>query len=158
MLKQLEAVQRELSRPHGQQTRATGLRTMPDPWRSVIQRRGHPDGPTGLVLIAATTPTFAGHRVAVDVLESVSDGFTVATRESPAPLLSLGFRGPVEDQELVWWARDDRGNDYLSARRSDELRFTTPLDPLATTLELMPTAVDCRAVITFSLRWVDSGV
>lgn len=83
---------------------------------------------------------------------------TVATRESPAPLLSLGFRGPVEDQELVWWARDDRGNDYLSARRSDELRFTTPLDPLATTLELMPTAVDCRAVITFSLRWVDSGV
>jgi hypothetical protein len=158
VLRQFEVVRRELPRPYGYQTKASGLGAMPDPWRSVIQRRGHDDGPTGLVLIAATTPAFAGHRVAVDVLESVCDGFTVTARESPAPRTSLAFRGPVEDHDLVWWARDDRGNHYLAARRGDELRFATPLDPLAATLKLMPTAVDYRALITFSLRWVDSGV
>ena len=106
------------------------------------------------MLVAAETPAFGGHRVAVDVLESGSDRFTVAVREPPGPGPGPPFRGSVEDLELVWWARDDRGNHYLAARDDGELQFTTPLDPLAATLDLMPTAVDCRAVISFPLQWV----
>lgn len=110
------------------------------------------------MLIASALPTFAGYHVAVDVLDSGPDGFTIAARQSPAPGPDPSLRGPVEDHELIWWARDDRGNHYLATRfnHEHELRFTTALDPLATTLDLMPTAVDRRAVISLPLRWMTS--
>lgn len=105
------------------------------------------------MLVAAETLAFGGHRVAVDVLESGPDGFIVAVRESPPPRPGPPWRGPVEDRELVWWARDDRGNHYLAAHGDDEeLRFPTPLDPLAATLDLMPTAIGCQAIISFPLQ------
>jgi len=156
VLEQVEAVRRRLPRRHSRQTRPTGFRALPDPWPSLIQRSGRTDGPTGLVLVAAETPAFGGHRVAVDVLESGPDGFTVAVRESPPPGPGLPFRGPVEDRELIWWARDDRGNHYLATPDDDRklLRFPTPLDPLAATIYLMPTAIDCQAIISFPLQWV----
>lgn len=73
------------------------------------------------------TPTFGGHRVVVDVLESGPERFTVAARESPRPGPGPPFRGPIDDHELVWWVRDDRDNHYLAARYNDELRFSAAL-------------------------------
>lgn len=154
VLKQYAAVRSQLPNRNSPRTAPRGFRTLPEPWRSLIPRRGKTDGPTGLVLIAAEVPTFSGHRIAVDALGSFQDRFTLATRQAPAPLKTTSFRGSVHDQELVWWARDDRGNHYLADWESDELRSSTPLDQLATKLELIPTAVDSRAVISFSLQWV----
>jgi hypothetical protein len=156
VLEQVEAVRRRLPRRHEPQTRPTAFRGLPAPWPSLIGRRAKTDGPTGLVLIAVKTPEFSGHRVAVDVLQSGADRFTVTARESPTPEPGSPFRGSLEDRELIWWARDDRSNHYLAGRSNDRLQFTTPLDPLATSLELMPTAVDGRAVISVPLEWVTS--
>jgi len=157
VLTQVEAVRRRLPRPHQRQTRTTGFRALPDPWPALLGRRGRTDGPTGLVLVAAETPTFGGHQVAIDVLESGPDSFAVAARESPRPGPAPPFRSPFDDHGLVWWARDDRDNRYLAAPYNDELQFTTALDPLATAVDLMPTAIDCRAVISFSLQWAARG-
>jgi hypothetical protein len=43
-------------------------------------------------------------------------GLPFAVREFPGPGPGPPFRGSVEDLELVWWARDDRGNHYLAER------------------------------------------
>ena len=78
--------------------------------------------------------------------------------ESLPPGPGLPIRGPVEDRELTWWARDDRGNHYLAIPNDDRnlLRSPTPLDPLACALDLMPTAIDCQAIISIPLQWMAS--
>ncbi|MGH2842107.1 MAG: hypothetical protein ACRDKL_00770, partial [Solirubrobacteraceae bacterium] len=67
-------------------------------------------------------------------------------------------RSILEDQELIWWARDDLGQNHLgtwdgSGRQttSGELNFFPALNPTATRLDLMPSAPAVRAVITVSL-------
>jgi hypothetical protein len=161
VLQQLEAVRRCLPSPHVPESkRPRGFRALPDPWPSLIQRSARRDGPTGLVLIATEMPALGRQHVAVDVLDSDPASFTVITRQSPEPGPDPSLRGPVEDRELIWWARDDRGNSYLMTRFNNEhqLRSTTALDPLATSLDLMPTAIVSRAVISFPLQWVTSDV
>jgi hypothetical protein len=155
VVEQVEAVRRQLPHRHSRRASPSGFRALPDPWPSLIQRSGRTDGPTGLLLVAADTPSFGGHQVAVDVVESGPDGFSVAVRQSPPPGPGLPFRGPVEDRDLTWWARDNHGNHYLAAPDDDrqQLRFPTPLDPLAATLDLIPTAIDCQAIISFPLQW-----
>jgi hypothetical protein len=153
VLKQFNAVRNELPNRNSPHTAPRGFRNLPEPWRTVIARRGTADGPTGLVLVAAELVELGGHRVAVDVLESFPDCFTLKTRQSPAPQQSVRFRGAVEDNELVWWARDDRGNHYLADWESSLLRFSTSLDPLARELTLMPTTPTSRAIISFPLQW-----
>ena len=73
-----------------------------------------------------------------------------------------GPAGVVDLQQhtLIWWARDDCGNHYLGnwidAHGQDEvgsgtLGFMPALDPRATRLEVLPTALRERAVIGFPL-------
>ncbi len=127
---------------------------LPAPWPAT--RAHQVEGPDGMIVTGVTTDGFDGHRVAVLALRSRSDGFTV---EAEATLTHSG-RSDLEDQELVWWARDDRGQNYLgtwdgSSRQtmSGELRFFPPLDPQATRLDLMPSTPTTRAVISVPLAW-----
>ena len=101
-----------------------------------------------------TTDEFDGHRVAVLAIRSNSGGFVV---EAEVTLADNG-RSILEDHELIWWARDDRGQSYLGTwsgpgrqSMSGELKFFPSLDPEATRLDLMPSAPRVRAVITVGL-------
>ena len=125
---------------------------LPEPWP--VPRPNETVGPNQMFVTGITTDEFDGHRVAVLAIRSHSDGFVV---EAEVTLADNG-RSILEDQELIWWARDDRGQRYLgtwtgSGRQSisGELKFFPSLDPEATRLDLMPSAPAVRAVITVGL-------
>jgi hypothetical protein len=127
---------------------------LPAPWPA--PRAQQVQGPDGMIVTGVTTDEFDGHRVAVLALRSRPDGFTVEAEVT----LTDGGRSNLEDQEVVWWARDDRGQNYLgtwdgSSRQttSGELRFFPPLHPDATRLDLMPSTPTTRAVIAVALAW-----
>jgi hypothetical protein len=85
-----------------------------------------------MIITGVTTDELDGHRVAVLALRSRPDGFTVEAEVT----LTDGGRSNLEDQELVWSPRDDRGQNYLgtwdgSSRQtmSGELRFFSAARP-----------------------------
>jgi hypothetical protein len=125
---------------------------LPEPWPAL--RANKMDSPDQMFVTGITTDEFDGHRVAVLAIRSHSGGFVV---EAEVTLADNG-RSILEDQELIWWARDDRGQSYLgtwagSGRQSmsGELNFFPTLDPKATRLDLMPSAPTIRAVIAVPL-------
>jgi hypothetical protein len=128
------------------------LNGLPGPWPA--PRAEEIEGPDKMIVTGVTTDEFDGHRVAVLAIRSHPDGFIV---EAEVTLVDRE-RSMLEDQELIWWARDDRDQSYLggwdgSGRQdmSGELKFFPPLDPKAARLELMPTAPTIRAVISVPL-------
>lgn len=137
-------------------SRSAGL---PAPWPA--PRSDARAGPTGMIVVGLATEEFHGHRVAVLVLRSRPDGFVVE-----AEVTSIATnRSILEDDHLVWWARDDRGQDYLGTwdswsrhSASGVLRFFPPLDPEARRLDLMPSTPTTRAVIAIGLVWEPAGV
>ena len=140
-----------------------GGTVLPEPWRSLLAGRGRADGPVGAVAIGAATPSFGdGLSVLVLVLQSEPAGFQVEV-ETSAELGHMPFASVVDERaELTWWAADDRGGHYLgeiSNWSSNQdgyegtIDFWPALDPRAAVLELMPTAVTERAVITVPLSW-----
>ena len=140
-----------------------GGTVLPEPWRSLLAGRGRADGPVGAVAIGAATPSFGdGLSVLVLVLQSEPAGFQVEV-ETSAELGHMPFASVVDERaELTWWAADDRGGHYLgeiSNWSSNQdgyegtIDFWPALDPRAAVLELMPTAITERAVITVPLSW-----
>jgi hypothetical protein len=137
--------------------RPSGHRRLPEPWDSLLARRGRADGPVGAVVVAAVTPQFDGMRAVLTSLVSGRSGFTADVEISP----SLGLPGDrVGHPHLTWWAADDRGNPYLGQPRSWNLsddrdyghvEFWPALDTMATMLKLMPSSVTSRAVIRVPL-------
>ena len=147
-----------LSDDHGHfsaPVRAKPAGRLDEPWRSLVARAGRQDGPKGTIAVGAVTGEFDRHRVAILAIDSGPNGFTVEAEVTPPD--EAYRRVPViDDRGLVWWARDDRGSHYLGTWASwsggdgtmtGELRFWPPLDPTAARLELMPTAINARAVI-----------
>jgi hypothetical protein len=140
----------------------SGTRTLPEPWRSLLRRIQKEDGPLGGMVLGAATPLFDGHRVGVLSIDSDASGFTAEVEVSPGDVgMRMRFGGISTDQ-LVWWARDDRGNHYLGSvggwsgggdHASGQINFWPALDPKAQRLELLPTAEAERAVIAFPLHW-----
>jgi hypothetical protein len=63
----------------------------------------------------------------------------------------------------AWWTRDDRGNHYLGhwngthdhddAIKTGTLAFSPALDPRAKRLDVLPTGLSARAVISFPRSW-----
>jgi hypothetical protein len=152
VLAQFDIARRAVPRRFGEDRFGRGGQSLEEPWASLIRRRGRADGPTGTLQIGAATPEFDGHRVAVDFVESRSSGFTVVFAESPRAQGWGWDARTVEDHHLIWWARDDRGNCHLAYRDdAGDQSFSTPLDPRATRLELLPTTPRARAVISFAL-------
>jgi hypothetical protein len=148
--------------PHEHPPGARRIGRLPEPWRSLLARRGSTDGPSGTVAIGLVTPVFDGIAVAALGLESDEEGFEVEVEVTP----DLGMHHPFEDsglgRTLTWWARDDRGNHYLGHvgdwggnedRGQGDISFGPALDPRARRLELLPTAEASRAVISFELPW-----
>ena len=113
-------------------------------------------------MLGAVTPPFEGFSVAVLDLESDTRGFRVDVEVAPGVGQRMPFDWNVQPRQLAWWAKDDRGNYYLGLRgnwsyaegyANGLIGFRPALDPRATRLELMPTAVTTRAVISFTLPW-----
>jgi hypothetical protein len=148
---------------HGPMGSGPGAPRLPDPWASLLARRTSADGPSGTVVLGAVTPPFDGIGVAVSVLESSAEGWTIEVEVAPDVVMMdrpFGPRGTGSG--VTWWARDNRGNHYLGApgqwsghgdRGSGEIGFWPALDPQATELVLMPTGERERAVIRTALAW-----
>ena len=140
----------------------SGLSQLPEPWRSLLSRRGHHDGPKGSIVLGAVTPPFDGFSVAVLALESDDSGFKADVEVAPGVSHPMPSDWSVRPRELAWWAKDDRDNHYLGRRGSWSyaedygnglISFHPALDPRATRLEIMATAETTRAVISFALPW-----
>jgi hypothetical protein len=109
------------------------------------------------------TPEFDRHFAAIYSVESDPDGFTAEAAVSPPDIEPHPGNLDLEDRSLTWWARDDRGNHYLGhwngshrhddAIKTGSLAFSPALDPQATRLDILPTGLTERAVISFALSW-----
>lgn len=160
VIDELQAVRARLpDHPHHNPV-THGIRNLPEPWRSLLRRVGKDDGPSGRIVLGARTPLFDGHRVGILTLESDTSGFRAEVEMTPGePHTRFGG---IAGERLTWWARDDRGNNYLGSLGgwrggSDyctaEIEFWPALDPRARRLELCPTTAKARAVIGFELQW-----
>jgi hypothetical protein len=142
-------------------------RNLPEPWASLVRRAGRDDGPQGLVVVGAVTREFDGHFAAIYCIESGPGGFTAEAAVSPPDIEPHPGNLDLEDRSLTWWARDDRGNRYLGhwngthrhddAIKTGTLEFAPALDPLANRLDVLPTGLTARAVISFQLPWNNGG-
>jgi hypothetical protein len=141
---------------------ARAKRALPEPWSSLLGRRGREDGPPGTVVIAAVTPPIDGFVVAVSGLESTETSFEIEVEVTPGLDSGGPFDLNVEAAELEWWAADDLGNRYLGSINSwsggddhaeGQIAFFPPIDPKASRIDLMPTADTARGVIRVPLPW-----
>lgn len=140
-----------------------GLRAaLPEPWRSMLARRGRGGGPDGLVVVGATTPPFDGITVAVLAVRSQDERFTADVEVVPALAHWHGSNDALGTPLVAWWAEDDRGQHYLGQqgewhpgldRSGGQIEFWPALDPAAQVLDIMPTTMGERAVIRVPLEW-----
>jgi hypothetical protein len=136
---------------------------LPEPWRTMVVRRRRPDGPTGIIAVAAVTPPFDGITVGVSVLESMPEGFEIEAEVVPDVSVHMPYEPvDVDAAQLTWRAVDDRGNHHLGRTSSwsggdgrgwGEVVFWPAIDPKATRLDLLPTSKTERAVIRVPLSW-----
>jgi len=135
---------------------------LPEPWQSLLARRGRAGGPEGLVVAGVTTPEFDGITVAVLAVRSAEEGFSADVETVPGLRHWRMFRTAVDEPTLAWWAADDRGHHYLGRHGSwhsspdqggGQIEFWPALDPAAKVLDIMPTTMTTRAVIRVPLDW-----
>jgi hypothetical protein len=160
-LAQVRDVAAQLSR--GGRARPAGHRgPFPEPWQSLLARRGRVGGPEGLVVAGVTTPEFDGITVAVLAVRSAEEGFSADVETVPGLRHWRMFRTAVDEPTLAWWAADDRGHHYLGRHGSwhsspdhggGQIEFWPALDPGAKVLDIMPTTMTTRAVIRVPLDW-----
>jgi hypothetical protein len=146
--------------------RGTGTRALPEPWRSMLARRGAADGQLGEAAVGVVTPVFDGITVGVLNLRASSAGFELHVEVSP-DIAGWAFDVGIDDPELAWWGRDDLGNHYVGGMgewsgREDygegTIALWPGLHPKATRLDFMPTAERERAVISIPLELLRPGV
>jgi hypothetical protein len=138
--------------------------SLPEPWRSLGQSRGHRrrrDASTKTLAVGAVTPVFGGVSVAINALELSSDGgFTAVVEVEPDHGHHAPWSNDLPETGLAWWAADDRGNHFLGhtgnwsggdGRGHGAIAFPGSLDPDAKRLDVMPTLLDVRAVISVAL-------
>ena len=134
---------------------------LPQPWRSVLARRGRASGPEGLAVAGATTPPLDGFTLAILAVRSTDERFYADVETVPGLPHSHWPFGAVDRPLLAWWATDDRGQHYLGAqgewqfsedRSGGQIEFWPALDPAAKVLDIMPTTMTARAVIRVPLR------
>ena len=86
---------------------------LPEPWRSMLPRRGQGGGPQGQVVVGATTPPFDGITVAILAVHSADESFTADVEVVPGLMHWHQSGEAVDTPLLAWWAADDRGHHYL---------------------------------------------
>jgi hypothetical protein len=142
---------------------SAGRRPLPEPWRSLLARRGRSGGPVGHVVVGAVTPRFDGITAAVLAVESTEDEFSAEVQIVPSmPHWHAFGGGRIGGPMLAWWAADDRGHHYIGqqggwhsneAQSGGQIEFWPALDPAAGRLDIMPTGTSARAVIRVPLMW-----
>jgi hypothetical protein len=137
---------------------------LPEPWSAMLARRANPRGPTGALVIGADTVVVDGIDISLTSLESTGDDWTIEVElrgEGAVPWTPFGAM-TARLRQVNWWARDDRGNDYLGqagassggdGRSHAEIQYWPALDPAAGRIELLPTGETERAVIGVPLRF-----
>jgi hypothetical protein len=137
-----------------------GNAALPEPWRSVLARRGRGSGPERLAVAGATTPPLDGLTLAVLAVRSTDGRFYADVETVPGVPHSHWPSGVADRPLLAWWAADDRGHHYLGQqggwhfseeRSGGQIEFGPALDPAAKTLDIMPTTMTARAVIRVPL-------
>ena len=86
---------------------------LPEPWRSMLARRGRAGGPEGLAVAGATTPPLDGFTVALLAVHSTDERFSADVETVPGLPHWHWASGVVDRPLLAWWAADDRGHHYL---------------------------------------------
>jgi hypothetical protein len=161
-LAEVRAVAAQLSRRGGRARTPGHPGPLPEPWRSLLARRGRAGGHEGLVVAGVTTPEFDGITVAVLAVRSAEEGFSADVETVPGLRRWRNFRTVVDEPILVWWAADDCGHHYLGQHGSwhsgqdyggGQIEFWPALDPAAKVLDIMPTTMAARAVIRVPLDW-----
>ena len=82
-LAEVRDVAAQLSRRGGRARAAGHPGPLPEPWRSLLARRGRAGGPEGLVVAGVTTPEFDGITVAVLAVRSAGEGFSADVETVP---------------------------------------------------------------------------
>jgi hypothetical protein len=148
--------------PRGIPVPAGTVGALPEPWGSLLTRRGREDGPQGVIVLGTVTPLFDGFSVAALMLESGPDGFELKVEVVPGLEGHRPFGATLQSGALAWWASDDRDNHYLGSLENwngddehcaGDISFWPALDPKAGQLRIMPTGERNRAVISVPLPW-----
>jgi hypothetical protein len=148
----------------GRGTASATHATAPEPWRSMLARRGRAGGPEGLAVAGAATPPLDGYTLAILALRSTDERFYADVETVPGLPHWHWPSGQVDKPLLAWWAADDRGHHYLGGqeewhfsedRSGGQIEFWPALDPAARVLEIMPTTMAARAIIRVPLDWGD---
>jgi hypothetical protein len=135
---------------------------LPEPWRSMLPRRGQGGGPQGQVVVGATTPPFGGITLAILAVHSDDESFTADVEVVPGLMHWHRSGEAVDTPLLAWWAADDRGHHYLGQqaqwhfspdRAGGQIEFWPALDPAARILDIRPATMAERAVIRVPLEW-----
>lgn len=130
--------------------------TVREPWRSLLATHGR-SGIAATLLVGAVTPIFDGVSVGVSVVDLREREFEARVEIAPGGVLGHRFGRSELSPALAWWASDDRGHHYLGHmgqwsgggdRESGTVEFPRPFDPRARRLDLMPTTLDARAIIS----------
>jgi hypothetical protein len=149
----------DYGRSHGPSAAA-----LPDPWRSLLTRRGGSGGPRGTLLVGAVTPVFDRISATIMALESSDEAFRCEF-ELTGPVAMGMHGGGIDSVAVTFAATDDRGNHYLGqpadwsggdSAASGTLEFGPALDPRAAVLDIAVTTDRARAVITVPLHWDDA--
>jgi hypothetical protein len=138
--------------------------SLPEPWNALVLRPpgGRRRGPLGMVPIAAVTPPIDGVQVLLEVLMSEPDGLAMQVSTSPGVNFGGPFHADLDEPSIAWWAEDDRGGVYLGhANRwsggpdgsRGTIQFSSPINPDARELRVMPTGLTKRAVARVLLPW-----
>lgn len=150
----------------GMSASSRAVRSLPQPWRSLLLRQGKLDGPEGTITLGALTPVFDGFSAAVMTLESQPEGMAMEVEVTPGIEGHGPFNTSANPRQLAWWAADDRGNHYLGQiggwsgsddQMQGEINLWPALHPKARRLQIMPTGDTARAVISVQLPWAPAG-
>ena len=93
---------------------------LPEPWRSMLARRGRAGGPQGLAVAGATTPPLDGVTLALLAVRSTDEWFCADVETVPGlPHWHWPHASGVVDRPLLaWWAADDRAITISDGRGS----------------------------------------
>jgi hypothetical protein len=153
------------ARPPRAGTPAPPTAHLPQPWRSVLARRGRRDGRDGLIGLHAAVPDLDGDGSSATLTALLTGpgdfallGDVVVRGHRPAAGWAPSFVG----RAWSWWAEDDVGGHYLGTLGGGlypvpSLRFVPSLTPGARRLRIVPTGRRRRAVVTVAVDGVGGG-
>lgn len=130
---------------------------LPGPWASVLDHGRRQDGRLDILPAAAVLPEIDGARF-------VLAGLVSGEREAALPVFAWGWeprpRAFRLGQPFSWWARDNAGRwhvgrwpPYDMVASTFHLEFSPPLDPAATSLDIILTGRSSQVTATLPLAW-----